>query len=136
MIVTLRTFFKLLFPPQVNTKTSIKTEMKKFVVMLALGLMIGTASFAQAQKLGYIDSKALLAEMPEMKKASTDLETFAKSYKDQMESMQKDGQKKLADYQANEKTMSDAVKTVKQNELQDLDKRMQTYQQTAQEKVE
>jgi outer membrane protein len=110
--------------------------MKKIVVMLALGLMIGTVSFAQqAQKLAYIDSKALLGEMPEIKKANTDIEAFAKQYRDQMESMEKEGQKKVQEYQAGEKTMSDAVKTVKQKELQDLQNRIQSFQQTAEEKV-
>lgn len=110
--------------------------MKKIVVMLALGLMIGTASFAQqAQKLAYIDSKALLGEMPEIKKANTDIEAFAKQYRDQMEAMEKEGQKKVQEYQAGEKTMTDAVKTVKQKELQDLQNRIQSFQQTAEEKV-
>lgn len=111
--------------------------MKKFVVMLALGLMIGTASFAQtaAQKLAYIDSKALLFDMPEMKKADTALKVFAKQYQDQLESMEKEGQKKVQEYQAGEKTMSDAVKTVKMKELQDLQNRIQSFQQTADEKV-
>lgn len=104
--------------------------------MLALGLMIGTASFAQqAQKLAYIDSKALLGDMPEIKKANTDIEAFAKQYRDQMEAMEKEGQKKVQEYQAGEKTMTDAVKTVKQKELQDLQNRIQSFQQTAEEKV-
>ena len=80
--------------------------MKKLVVMLAVGLMMCTASFAQTQKIGYINSKELLALMPEMKKAESDLTAFAKQYKDQMESMQKEGEKKVADYQAQAKTMS------------------------------
>ena len=109
--------------------------MRKFVVMLALGLMTGTASFAQAQKLGYVNSQELLAAMPEITKAETDLKTFAKQYQDQLESLEKEGQKKVQEYQAGEKTMTDAVKTVKQGELQTLQTRIESLQQTAQEKV-
>lgn len=109
--------------------------MRKFVVMLALGLMIGTASFAQSQKFGYVNSQELLAAMPEITKAESDLKTFAKQYQDQLEAMEKEGQKKVQEYQAGEKTMTDAVKTVKQGELQSLQQRIETLQQTAQEKV-
>lgn len=109
--------------------------MKKFVVMLALGLTIGTASFAQAQKFGYVNSQELLAAMPEITKAGTDLEAYSKQYRDQLESMDKEAQKKVQEYQAGEKTMTDAVKTVKQKELTDLQSRIESYQQTAQEKV-
>lgn len=109
--------------------------MKKIVVMLAFGLMMCTASFAQTQKIGYINSKELLALMPEMKKAETDLTAFAKQYKEQMESMQKEGEKKVADYQAASKTMTEAVRTVKETEIQDLQARMQKFQQTAEQKV-
>ena len=109
--------------------------MKKFVVMLALGLMIGTASFAQAQKFGYVNSQELLAAMPEITKAGTDLEVYSKQYRDQLEAMDKEAQKKVQEYQAGEKTMTDAVKTVKQKELQDLQTRIESYQQTSQEKV-
>ena len=109
--------------------------MRKFVVMLALGLMVGTASFAQAQKFGYVNSQELLSSMPEIAKAENDMKVFAKQYQDQLESMEKEGQKKVQEYQAGEKTMTDAVKTVKQKELQDLQARIESYQQTAQEKV-
>ena len=111
--------------------------MRKFVVMLALGLTISAASFAQAtaQKLGYVNSQELLSAMPEIAKAETDLKTFSKQYSDQMESMEKEGQKKVQEYQAGEKTMTDAVKTVKQKELQDLQARIESFQQTANEKV-
>lgn len=109
--------------------------MKKFVVMLALGLIMSTASFAQAQKFGYVNSQELLSVMPEITKAETDLKAFAKSYQDQLETMGKEFEKKGTEYQTTEKTMSDAVKTVKQKELQDLQGRIESYQQSAQEKI-
>lgn len=109
--------------------------MKKFVVMLALGLMISAGSFAQSQKLGYVNSQELLSVMPEIAKAETDLKAFAKQYQDQLETMGKEFEKKGTEYQTTEKTMSDAVKTVKQKELQDLQSRIESYQQSAQEKI-
>jgi len=105
---------------------------------MALGLMTSVSSFALGEvgvKLGYVNSQELLSVMPEMTKADGDLKAYAKQYQDQLEAMGKEMEKKGADYQANEKTMSDAVRTVKQKELQDLETRIRDYQQSAQEKV-
>jgi outer membrane protein len=113
--------------------------MKKFALTLAAGLLATFSSFAIGEtgsaKLGYVNSQELLSIMPEMTKADADLKTFAKQYQDQLESMGKEFEKKGTDYQTNEKTMSDAVKTVKQKELQDLEARIREYQQSAQEKI-
>jgi outer membrane protein len=110
--------------------------MKKIAAIFALAITMCTAAMAQTQKIGYINSKDILALMPEMKKAEADLQTYGKQFKDQYESMQKEGEKKVAEYQANAKTMTDAVRTVKENELQDLQKRMAAFEQTTQEKME
>jgi outer membrane protein len=103
--------------------------------MLAFGLMMGATAFAQSPKFGYVNSQELLSVMPEMSKADNDLKAFAKQYQDQLEAMGKEFEKKGTDYQTTEKTMTDAVKTVKQSELQALQARIETFQQGAQEKI-
>lgn len=113
----------------------IKTQMKKFVLMLACGLFLGTMSFAQGVKFGYINSQELLSLMPEVAKADTDLKTFAKVYQDQLEAMNKELEKKFQEYQTQEKTLTEAMKDVKQKELQSLQGRMQSTQQSAEEKI-
>ena len=112
--------------------------MKKFALILAFGLMTTASAFAIGEagvKLGYVNSQELLSIMPDMVKADADLKAFAKQYQDQLETMGKEFEKKGGDYQTTEKTMSDAVKGVRQKELQDLESRIREYQQTAQEKI-
>ncbi len=112
--------------------------MKKFAMTLAAGLLTTITSFAIGEtgmKLGYVNSQELLSVMPEMTKADADLKTYAKQYQDQLETMGKEFEKKGGDYQSTEKTMSDAVKTVKQKELQDLEGRIREFQQSSQEKI-
>ncbi len=108
--------------------------MKKLVLFLACGLLIGNAAFAQV-KLGYIDSRELLSLMPEVRAADSNLQQYAKSYQDQIETMVKEYQTKAQEYQAQEKTMTEAMKEVKVREIQQLEERIQTTQQSAQEKV-
>jgi len=109
--------------------------MKKIVLFLACGLMIGNIAFAQGPKLGYINSRELLEGMPEIRKADSNLQLYAKSFQDQLQEMSKEFEKKSQEYQSQEKTMTDAVREVKVKELQDLQNRIETTNQSAQDKV-
>lgn len=109
--------------------------MKKIVLFLACGLLLGSAAFAQAPKLGYINSAELLQAMPEIKKADSSLQLYGKSFQDQLQSMSKEYESKVQAYQTGEKTMTDAVKEVKVKEIQDLQSRIESFNQSAQEKV-
>ncbi|HQE11790.1 MAG TPA: OmpH family outer membrane protein [Flavipsychrobacter sp.] len=108
--------------------------MKKIVLAIAVAVLC-SASSVVAQKFGYVNSQELLASMPEAKKADSSLQLFAKSYQDQIESMIKEYQKKGQEYQAQEKTMTEAVKEVKMRDLQKLEENIQQTQQSAQDKV-
>jgi outer membrane protein len=108
--------------------------MKKITLLAALFGTFISATYAQ-NKLGYINSRELLEVMPEVKKADSSLQIYAKSFQDQLESMSKEYESKVKDFQANEKTMNEAVKEVKVKEVQQLQERMETLQQSAQEKT-
>lgn len=107
--------------------------MKKIALAVTCLILSATSSFAQ--KFGYVNSQELLSLMPEARKADSSLQAFAKTYQDQIETMIKEYQKKGQEYQAQEKTMSDAVKEVKMRDLQKLEENIQQTQQSAQEKV-
>jgi len=132
--------------------------MKKILVIFAFGIAAGNIGFAQKQKstmpaattseaettdatphsglkFGWIASGELLAQMPDKIKADTELNRYARDFQNQIESMGKEYESKVQDYQAKEKTMSDPIKEVKQKEIQDLGNRIQSIQQSAKEKV-
>jgi Outer membrane protein len=119
----------------IKFRKSHKNKMKKFLLFLACGLLIGNVVFAQA-KIGYIDSRELLKAMPEITKANTDVETYAKTFQDQLQSMGKEYETKVQKFQAEEKTMTDAVKEVRVKEIQDLQARIESFNQSATEKVD
>jgi outer membrane protein len=111
--------------------------MKKVVLFLAFGLLLGNVVSAQtALKLGWINSAELLQAMPEKAKADSDVAKYARSFQDQIDIMMKDYQTKGQDYQAKEKTMTDAMKEVRMKEIQDLQNRIQSIQESAQEKLQ
>jgi len=112
--------------------------MKKFVLFLACGLMIGNVVFAQTPglKIGYINSGILLQSMPDKVVADSAVAKYAKSFQEQIDIMMKEYQSKGQAYQSGEKTMTDAMKEVKLKEIQDLQNRIETTQQSAQEKIQ
>jgi outer membrane protein len=109
--------------------------MKKIILLLACSVAFLTSVNGQTLKIGHINSQELLGLMPEVKKADADLKAYAKSFEDQLETMSKEYQKKMGEYQAQEKTMTDAVKEVKQKEITDLGGRIESTQKSAEEKV-
>ncbi len=110
--------------------------MKKILLFVACGFFALNVATAQTTKFGHIDSRELLKAMPEMTKAENDIQAYAKTFQDQLQTMSAEYEKKVKEYQAGEKTMTDAVKEVKVKEIQDLEGRIQSTNQSAQEKVE
>lgn len=111
--------------------------MKFFSILAAAFFMcVATSSFAQANKFGHINSAELLQLMPEIKKADSLLQAYQKQLEDQNQAMLNEYQTKVTDYQKAEATMPDAVKDVKQQEISDLQQRIQAFQQTAQDKFQ
>lgn len=109
--------------------------MKKVVLALTL-VMASAMAFAQ-QKIGYVNSEELILSMPEAKKADADINTYAKTYQDQLAKMQKDLETKYKAYEEGmkSKTLTEAMQGVKEKELQDLQTNIQSTQQVAEEKV-
>jgi outer membrane protein len=106
-------------------------------MFLACAIMTGSSVFAQSTpKIGWLETSELLAAMPERAKADSDIAKYARSFQEQIDIMMKEYQSKGQQYQANEKTMSDAMKEVRMKEIQDLQNRIESTQQSAQEKLQ
>ena len=105
-------------------------KIKKLIVLSFLSFLT-ICSFGQS-KFGYIDSSELLSLMPEKKTAEGELQTFAKSLESQLGAMQAEYQASVQDYQANEATYTDLVKQDKIAEITNLEQRIQSFNQNAQ----
>lgn len=107
--------------------------MKKVLVVI-IALMMAAPTFAQ-QKFGHIDSSALLDLMPEKVKAEKELEAFAKEFQSALEAMAKEYETKVQAFQTTEKDMIKTVRDTKVREISDLERRIQEFQQQAQEEI-
>jgi outer membrane protein len=112
--------------------------MKKLLkVALVAVCIIFAGNIAKAQtKIGYVAIDQLVSLMPETKAAIANITAYNKQFIDQLTTMNNELQSKNQAYQAQRATMTDAVRTAKESELGDLQKRFQDYQNTAQQQVQ
>lgn len=110
---------------------------KVFKITLLAVSLLSIGAFSRAQtKIGYVNFQALVGQMPEAKTIKPQIDAYQKQFVDQLTTMNNELQTKGKDYQAQSATMTEAVRTTKQTELQDLQKRMQDYQANAQQQVD
>jgi outer membrane protein len=109
--------------------------MKKFLILFATLLFPFVAS-AQTQKIGIVDSQKILTEMPEMKSMQAELDNLAKKYEDTLVQLQKEFQTKYEEFVAEQDTMVESIKSRKQQELEDLSKRIQDLNNVAQQDMQ
>jgi len=110
---------------------------KLFKVALVAVSMLFVGNFAKAQtKIGHINFGELVRAMPEFKTVQVAVDSYQKQFIDQLTVMNNSFQTEAKNFQAASASMTDAVRTSKQAELQDMQKRMQDYQNSAQQQVD
>ena len=108
--------------------------MKKAILKITLATFtfmcfgFAGANAQQSHKLGYIDFQELMQQMPEYKKANSDMEAYGKQLEDELRKMSSELEKKGEEYQKQEPKMADAIKEMKQKELRDMQARIQSFQ--------
>ncbi len=109
---------------------------KVFKVALVAICMTLVGNFAKAQsKIGYISQEDVILALPEYKTVQTQMAAYQKDWTTQLQTMNETANKSIKEYQDGEKTMSDAVKSAKVAEIQDMQRRYQEQQELANKQV-
>ncbi|MGE0019340.1 MAG: OmpH family outer membrane protein [Draconibacterium sp.] len=103
----------------------IKITAVLFLVIAAAGVS------AQTPKFGHVDLQALIQVMPDRAKAETEFNKFQTDLEDIFGEMQKDYQTKLTELEQMGDSVSEIKRNAKISELQDMQQRIQNYQQNA-----
>jgi outer membrane protein len=113
--------------------------MKRFISIAVLIIVIafaGKSAMAQNLKFGHINSDELIQTMPEYDSATKKLEDFRKELVNALELMSVELNNKNDAYQKESKNYSDIVKQTKEQELIDMQKRIQDFQGNAQTQLQ
>jgi len=107
--------------------------MRNLTRIIAVFLFVGITATVNAQtpKFGHIDLQALVQLMPERATAETEFLKFQSDLEEIFGEMQKDLQTKMSDFEALGDSASEIKRNAKVAEIQDMQQRIQNYQQTA-----
>lgn len=112
--------------------------MRNLTKIIAVVLFVGitAAVSAQTPKFGHIDLQALIQVMPERAAAETEFNKFQGELEEIFGEMQKDLNAKMASFEQLGDSASEIKKSAKVAEIQDMQQRVQNYQQTAQQQLQ
>jgi len=107
--------------------------MKNVVKLTIVSVIVLIGSFTvKAQKVAHVNLDSLISIMPESKTAQQAVQDYAKQLEQQVVAMQTELQSKYEAYQKDGANMAPIVKESKEKELNDLNQRIQDFQQQAQ----
>lgn len=102
------------------------------LLILVVAMSLTGNSFAQKSvKLGHFSSTELIKKMPEGDSAQVVMKAYMTELQTEAESMQKEYQRLVSEYQAKEAQLSDLLKDSKKKEIQSVNERFQEFQQSA-----
>jgi outer membrane protein len=113
--------------------------MKRFIGAASLMILIfikGQSAMAQNFKFGHINSDELIQFMPEYDSAIIKLEKLRKELINYLEIMSVELNTKYDAYNKDSKNLSDIVKQIKEQEMSDMNRRIQEFQSSAQTQLQ
>lgn len=114
--------------------TSIKT-VAALAVMSVASLFASQSAEAQDLKFAHINSQKILTELPEAIAAQNQLQEEAKKLQDQMAIMNSEAQQKMTEYISKRDSLPELIRATKEKEIQDMQERIQSFQQLAQQSL-
>lgn len=109
----------------------------KWLLFVAF-IVVATSASAQQKpvKLGHIESSKLIEVMPEMTEARKTLQTKQEEVQKEMQNLQDQYQKLIADYTQNSQKYSEIIRDSKGQEINELGQRMQKFQEIAENELQ
>jgi len=86
--------------------------------------------FAQ-DKLGHINSKEIISIMPEIPGIEKKIDELSKQWENEIVKMREEYNTKIKEYQQKQDSMPDGIKQIRMSEIQEMEQRISTFQQTA-----
>lgn len=110
--------------------------MKKFLAIAVVVVFAASAGYSQNVKFGHVNGNELIQAMPEFDSARVKLENFRQELENALEIMTVQLNNMNDAYTKDNKNWTDIVKQTKEQEIIDLNKRMQDFQANAQEQLQ
>ena len=111
-----------------------KTTVKLVVVIVLFALCSNVS--AQNIKLAHINYNELIISMPEHDSAMVKMQKYVQVLQTEMEALEVERNRKYEDFSKNQANWTDIVRQSKEQEILQLNQRIETFQQQAQESIQ
>lgn len=108
----------------------------KNILRVALFMALTLTTFQLSAKSARINTQAVIIAMPETKAMQEEIEALRKDSAANLETMQVELNNKVVEYQNGSATMNDSIRSMKEKEMQDLNQRMQQFEQSAMQELQ
>ncbi|MGL1885342.1 MAG: OmpH family outer membrane protein [Reichenbachiella sp.] len=106
-------------------------KIKSLIVVFVLAFTTISVN-AQTFKFGYTNVEYILSQMPEAKQVDSEYKAYEAQLQNQLQAKGQEFQSKLQEYQQGAATMTDLMRADKEQELQSLQARLESFQKDAQ----
>lgn len=110
--------------------------MKKIKMLLMSVFCVITFNSIAQSKIAHINTTELVASMPEMNEAKSELEKLAKTYETDIQTMAAELQSKVKQYDAEAGTAGDEENAKRLQEVQGMEQSIRQYQAQAQQELQ
>ncbi len=101
--------------------------MKKLISYVSVLLIIPVLAGAQSLKIGYINSDAIMDQLPEAQEAQRQLDEIVSEWQNELSQMQQTWQRKFEEYDQRKLIMSDQRRAEAERELMELDREIAEF---------
>jgi outer membrane protein len=105
-------------------------------LLIAAVALLGFQTINAQAKTAHVDVQDIMAKMPAVLEAQNQLKKLSDTYTAEYKTMVDEYQAKLKKYDGEAATVTDAVNQTRQQEVQDMAKRIGDYQETAQKDLQ
>lgn len=108
--------------------------MKKLIVLLFMILPLG--AIAQEVKIAFVNTQEVFMAMPEVSDMEKQMAALNEKYKQELQQMQNEYQKKYSDFIAQQDSLTENIKLRRMQDIQDIQGRIDNFMQVAQQDVQ
>ena len=112
--------------------------MKKriFITLFVFASIICASTIEAQTSVAFVNTLDIINSLPDKTSASERLNTLAENYKQELEIMQNEYNKKYSDFITYQQTLAESIKLRRMQELTDLENRIQNFTKLAQKDIE
>ncbi|MEC4047808.1 OmpH family outer membrane protein [Flavobacterium sp. SUN046] len=111
--------------------------MKQFkTLLIAIVALVGFQTINAQAKTAHVDVNEIISKMPAVLDAQSQLKKLSETYDKDYKTMVDEYQAKIAKYDKEAGTVTDAINQTRQTEVQDMIKRINDYKETAQTELQ